>query len=74
MCYLYDMDNHKAFITVVEERQTELPADRRIRQHTRWIASQSATPIINTIFGCYLNEYCHVREAYDQNYLKNLTK
>ena len=60
--------------TIIEEKVTKLPSAQLIKRHTRWIAVQSRTPIINGIFGTYINPHCHVHEAYDQNYLSNLIK
>ena len=68
------MNNNKANINIIEEKITDMPTDKQLKQHTRWIASQSKVPIINTIFGAYLNEYCHVLEGYDAKYLQTLTK
>jgi hypothetical protein len=60
--------------TIIDERITKMPSEKNLKRHTRWIAQQSTVPIINGVFGAYLNPYCHAREAYDQNYLSKLNK
>lgn len=60
--------------TVVVEKLTTLPKEQDIKKHTKWIAKQSTCPIVSTIFGTYINQFCHVLEAYDQKYLISLNQ
>jgi len=60
--------------TLVIEKLTTLPTEKDIRKHTKWIAQQSTCPIVKTIFGTYINTFCHVLEAYDQKYLMSLNQ
>lgn len=59
---------------VVEERLGELPNEKTLKMHTKWICQNAVEPIRNNIFGTYINDYCHIRPAYDPNYFKNLEK
>jgi len=61
-------------LNTVEERLTSLPEEKVIRRHTRWIALQSTVPIINTIFGVYINPHCHILESYDQKHINKIKK
>lgn len=60
--------------TIIEERVGKMPTAQNLKRHTRWIAQQSTVPIVNGVFGAYLNPFCHVHEAYDRKFLADLNK
>lgn len=57
---------------IVEERLTLDVLDNKLKRETRWIAISSKTPIVNTIWGAYINPTCLVHEAYTQKFIKDL--
>jgi len=61
--------NNTLLNTIVVEKVTNLPTDKRIKQHTRWIALQSQVPFVRTIFGSYINEFCHIHEGYSVEFI-----
>ena len=59
---------------IVEQLATVCPKDNVLKRHTRWIAMQTEVPIIHSVHGDWLNENCHIRPSYSQQYLSNQNK
>lgn len=42
-------------------------SDQMLKVHTRRIASSGSTPIIRSIFGTMINQFCHIFESYSKD-------
>lgn len=69
------MKNPKTLLnTFVVEKITQMPTDRQLTLHTRWIATNGVTPIITFGTEKAINPHCHVHEAYSPDYFKPTTQ
>jgi len=58
---------------VVEKIITKhVPTDATLKRQTKWIATQALVPIVTSVFGAYINPFCHVHEAYSEQFLQSL--
>lgn len=49
---------------IIDEKLTQLPKETVIKRQTKRIAQHFNMPIVSTIFGSYMNTYCHIQDAY----------
>lgn len=68
------MKNNKTILTTVKETlaRKESLTDIQLKRQTRWIATSGMVPVVNGIFGGYINPHCHVQESYSLKHLQSL--
>lgn len=60
-----------SLFTIIEEKSDRLDSHKIIKRNTRWIATESKNPIINTINGPYINKGCHIMPSYQPKFLQS---
>jgi hypothetical protein len=59
---------------IIDEKLTDLPKDAVMKRQTKRIAQHFNMPIVNSIFGSYMNTYCHIQDAYTESQYNKLIK